>query len=168
MNSFTVRPLAAAEWESFRRLRLTALETSPGVFSGAYEGAIKRPDDAWRSLVSGPGHQVFGLFGGRNLVGITGVFASKEDPTGETAMLAMSYISVEFRGLGLSRLLYEARLDWIKAHGQFTRVLVSHRESNEVSRRANQRHGFVLTHKKERKWPDGATETEVFYELKLK
>jgi hypothetical protein len=64
-------------------------------------------------------------------------------------------------------MLFEARLEWIRAHRQFLRVVVSHRGSNEISRRANQRYGFAPTRRAERKWPDGTVEDEVFCELKI-
>lgn len=39
-----------------------------------------------------------------NLIGITAVFAWNSDPTGQAAILAMSFIVPEFRGRGLSHL----------------------------------------------------------------
>jgi hypothetical protein len=48
------------------------------------------------------------------------------------------------------------------------RILVSHRESNQASFRANQKHGFKFTHKENKTWPDGKTEPDVFYELALR
>jgi len=57
----------------------------------------------------------------------------------------MSFIAPAYRGRGLSRLLYDARLAWIKARPRFKRVILSHAVSNEASRRAHRRYGFVLT-----------------------
>jgi RimJ/RimL family protein N-acetyltransferase len=64
-------------------------------------------------------------------------------------------------------MFYDARLAWLRQHPRFTRVVVSHRRSNEASRRANQRHGFTFTHTEGRTWPDGAKEDELYYELHL-
>lgn len=107
------------------------------------------------------------MFDDARLIGITAVFTFNGDSTGQTAILAMSFIDPEYRGRGLSRLLYEARVAWAKAQPNLTRVIVSHRESNEVSRRANQHFGFVYTHTTSRTWPDGVTENELHYELRL-
>ncbi len=98
--------------------------------------------EEWESTIRGPAHRVFGLFDAGRLIGITAVFAWREDPSGESAILAMSFILPEYRGRGFSRLLYKARLDWARTVVQFKRVVVSHRESNERSRRAIERHGF--------------------------
>src|SRR5258707_983975 len=136
MNAIIIRALESSEWAAFRDFRLQALQAAPGFFGSAYAIEVTKKPEEWQSTVSGPANQAFGLFDGARLIGITAVFTSREDPSGNTAALAMSYILPEYRGRGLSRLLYETRLNWIRSHPQFTRVVVSHRASNEVSRRA--------------------------------
>ena len=136
MDSIYTRPLETFEWEVFRDFRLRALQASPGVFSSSYQEEANTTPEEWQRTVRGPTHQVFGLFDREDLIGITAVFTWRGDPSGETAVLAMSFIFPEYRGRGLSRLLYEARLGWIRSVGTFKRVVVSHRESNDVSRRA--------------------------------
>ena len=113
MDALTVRALAVSEWELFREFRLTALKEAPGVFATSHADAAQRTPETWQSLVSGPTNQIFGLFDGERLVGITGAFAWPDDRSGETATLVMSYIVPAYRGRGLSRLLYArgARLD---------------------------------------------------------
>jgi len=60
-----------------------------------------------------------------------------------------------------------ARLAWIRSQGVLRRIIVSHRASNEVSRRAIERHGFLPTRSAPRTWPDGTVEDELFYELRI-
>lgn len=165
--SVTVRPLERSEWRMLRDLRLFALQTEPGVFSSSYAREAALAEDEWQTRMYGPDRRVFGAFDGSRLVGITGVMASRDDPSGETAMLVMSYLLPEYRGRGLSALFYDARLRWLREHSQFKRVVVYHRRSNEASRRANQRYGFVLTHAAPATWPDGTVEDELHYELSL-
>jgi RimJ/RimL family protein N-acetyltransferase len=167
MSSVIIRALDPSEWTAFRDFRLQALRTAPGVFATSYEEALAATPEEWQGTVKGPAHQVFGLFDGECLIGITAVFTWREDPSGKTAILAMSFILPEYRGRGLSRLFYEARLDWIRTHPQFKRVVVSHRLSNEVSRRAIQRYGFRPTGHASRTWPDGVSEDEAWYELPI-
>ena len=167
MNALIVRALALAEWDLFRNLRLMALKDAPGVFATSYADAVKRAPETWQSLVSGPANQIFGLFDGGHLVGITGAFASPDDASGETATLVMSYIVPAYRGRGLSGLLYTAALDWTRAHPRFKRVIVAMRASNTASRRACERQGFAVIQRMLRNWPDGTHEDEVVYELRL-
>ncbi len=166
-GSIRIRPLTALDWESFRALRLEALQTAPGMFFSNYAAEVDRTEDEWRSRAQGDDHQVFGLYDGDRLVGMTGVVRYREDPTGTTAFFGMTYIAPAYRGRGLSRMLYEARLEWVRERPQFTRVHVSHRSSNEASRRANQHHGFALTAREPRTWPDGTEDDELIYELLL-
>ncbi len=163
--AFTIRAFHPDEWEQFRDVRLAALKATPGVYGTHYEDALRRTEEAWRATVSGPSNQSFGLFDGKTLIGITSVFAWDEDPSGRTAILASSFIEDSYRRSGLSRMLYDARIAWIKQHGQFTRIVVGHRASNEASRRANQHYGFIEFRRAAHRWPDGATELEIYYEM---
>jgi RimJ/RimL family protein N-acetyltransferase len=165
--TITIRALEADEWEQFRDVRLAALKAVPGVYGTRYEDALLRTETAWRSTVKGPSNQSFGLFDGQALVGITSVFTWEEDPTGNTAILASSFIADPYRGRRLSQMLYDIRIAWIKDHGQFTRIVVGHRASNEPSRRANQHYGFMQFRRAPHVWPDGTTEDEIFYEMKI-
>ena len=167
MDALTVRALAVSEWELFREFRLTALKEAPGVFATSHADAAKRTPETWQSLVSGPTNQIFGLFDGERLVGITGAFASPDDCSGATATLVMSYIVPAYRGRGLSGLLYTAALDWIRTHPRFKRVIVAMRASNAASRRACERQGFEAVETALRTWPDATSEDEVIYELRL-
>ena len=77
----------------------------------------------------------------------------------------MSYIDSEYRGKGLSALLYQARINWARTLG-FERITVGHREGNEASKAANQKFGFVFLEKEEIDFPDGRA-FDYRYELKL-
>ena len=166
-DSIFIRPLHPAEWTAFRDFRLQALKVAPGVFGSSYEAEVTNTDEQWQRTIGDPAHRIFGLFDRERLIGITGAFTRSDDPSGETAFLAMSFILPEYRGHGLSRLLYQARLDWIRGRDRFKRVVVAHRASNQVSRRAIERHGFVPTARTSRIWQDGTVEDEIWYELAI-
>jgi RimJ/RimL family protein N-acetyltransferase len=163
----TIRPLCEADWEALREIRLLALRTEPGVFFAAYADEAALPDERWRTLARGGDFAIFGLFDAERLVGITGAFVHRDDPSGSTAVLGMSYLFPEYRGRGFASLYYETRLAWIRNQPRFARVAVSHRHSNERSGRAIARHGFRKVGVTSRSWPDGAVEDEVNYELLL-
>jgi RimJ/RimL family protein N-acetyltransferase len=164
MNApITIRPLDPSEWRALREIRLFALHTEPGVFFASYDGELALGDDEWQRRIAAGGSVIFGLFAGSDLVGITGVVTDRDDPSGKTAVLVMSYIRPAYRDRGLTALFYEARLGWIASQPQFTRASVSHRASNEASGRAIRGHGFTLVDRVARTWPDGTTEDEVRY-----
>src|ERR1700678_2798415 len=122
MASVTVRALEPSQWEIFRALRLDALRAAPGAFSLSYDEVVTWSPQIWQSETKGADHQVFGLFDGERLIGITAAFTYRADPTGQTALLAMSFILPSHRGRGLSRMLYDARLTWIRARPKFRHV----------------------------------------------
>jgi GNAT superfamily N-acetyltransferase len=159
-----IRSLQPSEWRSFRDFRLHALQSSPGLFLTSHAQAAARTEEDWRTLLAPERQQIFGLFDDDRLIGITAVFTSGEDLT--TATLAMSFIDPVYRERNLSRLFFAARLDWIKARN-FRRVVVSHRASNTTAMRAIRAGGFQPVGRRSHTWPDGTTEDEISYELKL-
>ena len=166
-RAITVRALGESDWRTFREIRLSALEMEPGVYFSTLGAERTKTDADWQSMVIDPTLQIFGLFDGTTLVGITGVFTFRDDPSGATAMFGMSFVLPEYRGRGLAEKLFDARLKWVAAHPQFKRIIVSHRASNEAARRANQRHGFRFLKRVSREWPDGSAEDEIVYELEV-
>jgi RimJ/RimL family protein N-acetyltransferase len=166
--NLTLRPLAESDAPVFRRLRLHALRSDPGMYFSSYDEVAKRTDDEWRELARGDDlHCVFGLFDGAVLVGISAVFADRTTEPGSTAIFAMSYILPSYRGRGLARRFYEARVTWVRERPQFERIVVSHRRSNAPSRRAMLRAGFTEVGAAARTWPDGELEDELLYELPI-
>jgi len=164
-----LRALAPEDWRALRALRLHALATEPGVFFRHYDEEVGLTDEAWIELATGDDTRcVFGLFDGEQLIGISAVYTDRDDPTGATAGLGMSYVLPAYRRRGLVSRLYEARLDWVRARPRFARAAVGHRSSNDASRRAIERFGFVHTHDIPHRWPDGSEEDDVCYELRLR
>jgi RimJ/RimL family protein N-acetyltransferase len=164
-----VRGLGAAHWQALRDLRLHALRTEPGLFFRSYDEEARLSDADWIALAAGDeSRRVFGAFDAEHLIGISAVTTDRDDPTGRTASLGMSYIVPAYRRAGLGSRFYEARLAWARARPHFVRVVVGHRRSNEASRRAIERFGFRHTFDLPHRWPDGTDEDDVCYELILR
>lgn len=168
MAGLALRELVAADWQALRELRLQALRNAPGMYFSNYAAEVGHPDTHWIALATGDEeHQLFGLFDGERLVGITAVFVDRDDPSGHTAALGMSYVSPDCRGCGHGAMLYDARLAWARARPQFARAVVGHRRSNVASRRLIERFGFRWTRDKPYHWADGTDEDHVGYELRF-
>ena len=166
--SISIRRLSEDDWLAYSQIRLTALKTDPRVFGSNYEREAQFSEDDWRDRLNKNDSIIFMIFDGETPIGMTGISIDRDDPTGKTALLWGSWLAPEYRGKGLSDLMYRARIDWAKEKSNVEKIIVSHRASNLASKYANQKHGFVETHKKEKIWTDGATEDEIFYELKIK
>ena len=135
-----VRRLTPEDWPLYKEIRLEALRLHSDVYGTSYKDMCERPDAEWESILSQQDAAFFGLFDDQAIVGLGGVFT--QDKSTRTGMLIAGYIREEYRGKGLSKLIYQARIDWAKESGLFDRLLIGHREGNEASRRANQAFGF--------------------------
>lgn len=164
--SVTLRRLVPADWQAVRAVRLRALAESPGNFFASLADAQALPDHRWRDLLGQDKAALFGAFDEEGLVGITGVFTDRDDPSGRTAAFGMTWLDPMYRGGGIGHLFYAERLAWARARG-FARVEVSHRASNTPSRRAMLAAGFRQIAVRPHRWPDGTEEDDLLYELVL-
>jgi RimJ/RimL family protein N-acetyltransferase len=164
----SIRPLLPGDWQLYRTIRLQALQTDPRCFSSTFARENANADQKWQNQLDNPDVGTFGLFCDQNIIGLTGIGIKRDDLTKRWARLWGSWIAPAHRGCGYSDLLYTARLDWARAHPTIEWIEVSHRDGNEASRRANQRHGFLFTHRTPYAWADGGKEDEIFYQLRVK
>ncbi len=163
-----MRELQSDDWLALRELRLHALRSELGLFYKHPDEEAALPEDHWRALAAGgEGAQVFGLFDGERLVGITRTFTDSDDPTGRTVGFGMSYLSPEYRGRGFASLFYKTRFAWVRARPHFRRVIIAHRGSNVASRRTIEKFGFRCIERIPHRWPDGTDDDDVCYELLL-
>lgn len=165
--SIRIKRLDEDDWLAFSRIRLTALKTDPNVFGSNYERESQFSEADWRDSLNKNDSALFMIFDDDTPVGITGISIDRNDPTGKTALLWGSWLAPEYRGKGLSALMYQSRINWAKEQPSVEKIIVSHRASNLASKYANQKHGFKFTHAKEKNWIDGNTEDEIFYELEI-
>jgi len=165
--SISIRQLTENDWRLFSEVRLNALQSDPSVFGSNYESESKFTENDWRSRLQSDDSAIFMIFDDEKPIGMTGVSVFRDDPTSRTAIFWGSWLAPAFRRKGISKLMYETRIEWAKAHPGIERIIVSHRASNVASKFANQKHGFVFTGKDERKWVDGKVEDDLHYELKL-
>ncbi|MCA1625255.1 MAG: GNAT family N-acetyltransferase [Acidobacteria bacterium] len=166
--NISIRQLTEDDWRDFSRVRLKALQTDPEVFGSNYEKESQMTEAEWRGRLQAKDNAIFLIYAGDMPIGMTGVSINWNDPTEKTALLWGSWLAPRARRKGLSELMYQTRINWAKQQPTVEKIIVSHRASNVASKYANQKHGFVLTHKTEKVWTDGATEDEIFYELKIK
>ncbi len=144
---------------------LEALREEPGVFANPWAKEAAFEDSFWQERLLNTHVASFGLYSGDGtLVGLTSISSTAEKP--DEAYLSQSYIRRELRGQRLSRILYNVRLSWAREHG-VRKLLIGHRESNLISKAANQRYGFQYSHKESRMWPDGSNEDMLYYTLEL-
>lgn len=161
-----VRKLAPQDWPLYKYIRLEALRLHQDVYGTSYKEMCDRPDAEWKNILLKNDSAFFGLFDGANIVGLGGIFT--QDTNTRTGMLIAGYIREAYRGRNLSRLLYQARIDWAQESGLFDRLVIGHREGNEASRRANQAFGFQPIGVIDYVFGNGETAKDHQYELRIR
>lgn len=158
---YHVVPLTITDLPAYKQMRLEALQLCPAFYGNSYEFEAAMSDEQWIERLSNPERCCFGLYYQQQIIGITAIFieAGKE-------YITQSYIRAQHRGKKLSRLLYEARIQWAREK-RLSTLEIGHRASNLISKAANQRFGFQYSHCTPRTWPDGTTEDMMYYFLKL-
>lgn len=164
LDDYTVCRLGRADLALFKEIRLRALATDPQVFGSNHARESTFDDAEWTRRSCEPNVGVWGVFHHDRIVGMTGTYIAPDDLS--TCQLWGSWLAAAHRGLGLSSMMYTPRIAWSRRKGVM-RIVVSHRASNLASKSANQRHGFVYTHSEPHTWPDGTTEDQMHYTLKL-
>jgi ribosomal protein S18 acetylase RimI-like enzyme len=124
------------EWDVFRDLRLRALRDAPRAFESRYEDWAQAPEERWRDrLASVPFNVVARLDG--ELAGMaSGVYDG-----GEQAELISMWVDPEARGSGVFQALVDAVVEWARAAGRATYLMV--RSDNARAIAAYTRAGFL-------------------------
>lgn len=165
----SLRRLLPDDWALLRDVRLLALSSDPRAFGSFFDREKDYGEDEWRRWLTGEDSAVFGFFDDAGAIaGMTGIALREDDRMYGVAKLWGSWLRADVRGRGYAAELYRARIDWARQHPLVQTIVVSHRESNTASMKANQKHGFLYTHRKAHVWPDGAEEDQLFYELRVK
>ncbi len=167
-NNFSVRTLSASDVQSFKEVRLSALREYPQYFLDNADKASKRSDAEWEDYLVGDNKRVFGLFNNDILIGIASIFKPELEAHKDIAYLAMGFVHPNFRGLGLSSLLYNARLEWAKNNPNINILKISHRKGNTVSSKAIIKNGFKYIDEEQETYGDGTTEISLKYQLNLR
>ena len=162
-----IRQFTIDDWEAFRDMRLQALKECTRMYLATYEDSLKRTDQEWRNMISGPNKTVFGLFDGDQQIGFAGIFMPDEGPSDTAACLVMDYIVPEYRGKGLVQMLYRARIEWAQNHPVIDTLNICHRAGNEASRKAMVAQGFKPNEQKQTIFGDGQEDTDYGYVLYL-
>lgn len=164
--TYSIRKLNLNDWEALRRIRLEALTLHPNFFAPSRD-EFKFTEADWKERVSSADSANFGLYDeNNNLIGLTGVTRDKNDRT--RAWLVASYIQKPFRRSGLTKLLYEARIQWALEQNDIRTLVIHHRIDNEPSRKSHQKFGFeFIKEYPPEKWPNGDVVAYVEYIKKI-
>ena len=168
MGDIFIKAMTMQDWPLYKNMRIHALSMHSNYFLSDEKEAQAYPDERWQEPINHPYKEVFGLFDNKTMIGITGIFQLlDEDPSGETAVMAMSFIEPEYRGQGYSKLFYDARIQWALEKPLLKKLTTAHRSGNEASKKAILANGFKPIGTDIIRFGNGEEDTEYIYELDL-
>jgi ribosomal protein S18 acetylase RimI-like enzyme len=146
----TIRPLRAAEWRSWREVRLRMLREDPGSFGTRWEEASREPDERWQDWAAeaarGETRTLFVAEADGRWLGVVGAFL-RIDP--REAQLISMWVDPRARGQQLAERLIGSVAEWASSRG-CTDVFLFVQETNVRAQRVYERAGFAPTGARER------------------
>ncbi|WP_394888125.1 GNAT family N-acetyltransferase [Mesorhizobium sp. AaZ16] len=141
-SDIVIRPLAEADADLYRALRLEALRDSPDSFSAsiAEEEAISDEEMVRRAAPDAPS-VTFGAFAGERLVGMATYIQNTREKTLHKGAMVAVYVAPDWRAAKLGRKLVERVIAHAEALGVMLRCTVT--AENVAARRLYHSLGFL-------------------------
>ncbi|HEY2589448.1 MAG TPA: GNAT family N-acetyltransferase [Tepidisphaeraceae bacterium] len=140
-----LRPIVPGCVESYRSIRLRALQDTPTAFGSTYARESRLSDADWLNRAAqwnGDRSAAFLAWDGDEPCGIVAGFLEQDEPT--MAHLVSMWVAPTHRRAGVGRLLVNAVIDWMRSRGATAlRLMVT--SNNDVAQRFYERLGFTPT-----------------------
>ncbi|MET9911199.1 GNAT family N-acetyltransferase [Streptomyces sp. NPDC006476] len=158
--SYKIRSIRADEWPAAKALRLVALQdpVAPLAFLETYDNALAHPDSFWQERAKGScegatgAQQIIAEGPDGEWVGTLTVLIEEAGATDWAGFpverrqghIVGVFVRPEYRGIGLTEVLFDAGLEWAWAQGAERVRLIVH-EDNGRAQRLYRKVGFVPT-----------------------
>lgn len=96
MSEITVRALTEDEWETYRTLRLEALQESPDAFVAGHDSEASEPEEFWRARMARSARLVAET--GDELVGVVSIGDATESESENGGQLFGLWVRPDWRG----------------------------------------------------------------------
>lgn len=137
-KSVEIRFVGGDAWETWRDIRLRALQDAPNAFGSTYERELAFTESDFRNRLDGPDPSVI-AFSGDEPVGMGAGFQGAE---GWLRIVAM-WMDPLSRGQGVGGFVLKELVGWAGKHRLRTHLDVA--TGNSAARRFYERYGFVAT-----------------------
>lgn len=124
MSEVLIRTFEPSDWRNYRDLRLQALQDSPDAFVTTYADARKYPDSLWLSRLEDVSSEFdFPLVAELDSHPVGQAWGRIEPSQRSEAHLFQMWVAPEHRGLGISRKLLNAIVNWAASRNASSVVL---------------------------------------------
>jgi RimJ/RimL family protein N-acetyltransferase len=141
-----IRRITLDDVDTYRDIRLRALQDSPSAFASTYEAESQRPREAWveRAAQCADG-DVYAVFLAFDVDGsCIGLVGAKDDDLGADRQLISMWVDPAHRGTRVATELVDAVAAWAQSHGATSLGLWVTRD-NDRAQRFYARLGFTPT-----------------------
>jgi ribosomal protein S18 acetylase RimI-like enzyme len=139
-----IRRLDSPDANAFQALRLQALRECPNAFSSSYEEEVKIPISVIASrLAAEPGRDMFGAFGGTELVGTVGFGREGARKLAHKGFIRGMYVSPAFRNQSIGRQLVSHVLQHAASLSGLRQVTLTVTASNVAAIGLYEKMGFT-------------------------
>lgn len=115
MSEITVRALTEDEWETYREVRLAALEESPDAFVADHAEEASEPEDFWRERM-GRSHRLLAEVDG-DAVGVVSIGGAPEEADPDVGQLFGLWVAPEWRGRSVAASLVREGARYARSQG---------------------------------------------------
>jgi ribosomal protein S18 acetylase RimI-like enzyme len=148
-ESISVVALGPQDWQDLRAIRLEALQSEPAAYSSSYQETLSRSDEHWQQRLTND-HSVHLL--ARALgrpIGMVGGYLGSDEGDDSGAVVFGMYVTSEYRGRGIGRLLLTSLIDRLSAFLQISTIRLWVTETQVPARALYESMGFQVVGKTE-------------------
>ena len=109
------------EWRELRAIRLEALRAEPAAFSSSYQEILAWPDEEWQRRLANDRRMHLLASVQRRPIGMVGGYLGSEEGDESAAGVIGMYVTREYRGRGIGRLL-TSLIDRLSAFPHITTI----------------------------------------------
>lgn len=140
-----VRRLTAADWETYRSIRLEALRMAPEAFGSHADEQSSLPEEYWRArLTGGEDSFVLGAFREGQVIGTAAFSREGRRKVRHKGTITGVYVSPACRGRGAARALLNALLDQARTLQGLEQVTLCVVTENLAARELYRKLGFQV------------------------
>jgi len=157
-DEIIIRHAISSDVDSFRELRLEALQNHPTAFGADYEESAARPSEHWqeRLKIDKDKEALFFAEHDGQLAGMTGIFRGSSKKNRHDSTIWGVYVRSQWRGRHISEALVRSCLDWAKEQG-LAIVKLAVVTTNQPAIRCYKRCGFSTYGKEPKALYHGST-----------